>query len=204
MNDYVRPGEGFANCSIGAYEYDSPGPPAVCLGDCDAGGSVTVDELVTLVNIALGSSPVADCSTADVNRDGRVTIDELVQAVNAALSGCPGPKPRPSSTPTPTQTPGAPQLRLFRLYERLRRRPGNHRRGGQGRQRGPEEQAAPCGHATSPAERSSACPLSGPEMQRAQGYGARGREHHPERVGRVQVVLDPSRRNPLPETRSNQ
>ena len=38
----------------------SPATPAAaaCVGDCDGSGDVTVDELVTMVNIALGSAPL--------------------------------------------------------------------------------------------------------------------------------------------------
>jgi hypothetical protein len=49
---------------------------------------VTIDELVTMVNIALGSRPVADCWAGDTSGDGEITIDEIIQAVNRALSGC--------------------------------------------------------------------------------------------------------------------
>jgi hypothetical protein len=48
---------------------------------------VTVDELVQLVNQALGLAPVT-CHSGDGNGDGEVTVDEIVAAVNNALSGC--------------------------------------------------------------------------------------------------------------------
>jgi len=59
-----------------------------CAGDCDDGGSVSVDELVRGVNVALGDSEVATCAALDADSDGSVTIDELLRAVNAALNGC--------------------------------------------------------------------------------------------------------------------
>lgn len=62
---------------------------ASCVGDCNADGSVTVDELLLGVNIALGSATVTSCSAVDTNGDGEVTIDELLAAVKAALNGCP-------------------------------------------------------------------------------------------------------------------
>jgi hypothetical protein len=62
--------------------------PIRCVGDCNGGGSVAIDELVRAVNIALGTQPVANCLPADRNRDGRVTVDELVAAVSNALRGC--------------------------------------------------------------------------------------------------------------------
>ncbi len=60
-----------------------------CVGDCNASGDVTVDELIQGVNIALGSSQVATCRNFDANLDGGVTVDEIVGAVNVALNGCP-------------------------------------------------------------------------------------------------------------------
>jgi hypothetical protein len=60
-----------------------------CAGDCDRGGSVTVDELVNGVNIALGNAASDSCRIFDTNRNGSVTVDELVKAVNYALNGCP-------------------------------------------------------------------------------------------------------------------
>jgi hypothetical protein len=61
---------------------------APCLGDCNADGFVTVDEIVRMVNIALGSSSVTVCPRADGGGDGLVTVDEIVTAVNRALNGC--------------------------------------------------------------------------------------------------------------------
>ncbi|MBI4518264.1 MAG: hypothetical protein HY699_20890 [Deltaproteobacteria bacterium] len=63
--------------------------PGLCAGDCDGGAEVTVDELVTGVNIALGNLALAACPAFDTTIDGEVTIEELVAAVNAALAGCP-------------------------------------------------------------------------------------------------------------------
>jgi hypothetical protein len=149
-----RPGGGAANCSIGAYEYDSlptptntptptptpiasatatytptnaqtpintntptntrtntptqtptmtraatitrtpthtvsPTPtPRPCVGDCNGSGEVTVNELITMVNIALGNSPVSACAAGDADGDGEITINEIIAAVNNALNGC--------------------------------------------------------------------------------------------------------------------
>lgn len=86
---YVRPGTGWANCSIGAFEYNSPGPPPSCVGDCDGDRVVTINELITMVNFALGSAPVTTCNAGDLNGDTVITIDEIIRAVNAVLTGCP-------------------------------------------------------------------------------------------------------------------
>jgi YVTN family beta-propeller protein len=65
----------------------TPGP---CVGDCDDSGTVTVDELVKGVNIALGTATLDQCPAFDCNANQHVTVDCLVKAVNAALTGCPG------------------------------------------------------------------------------------------------------------------
>src|SRR5574337_71774 len=62
--------------------------PALCSGDCDGGGVVSVDELLTMVNIALGNAPVADCLAGTTNGDDHITIDEILTAVMRALNGC--------------------------------------------------------------------------------------------------------------------
>jgi len=59
-----------------------------CVGDCTNDDRVTVDELVTGVNIALGNTPWSECHAFDRSGDERVTVDELVAAVNKALNGC--------------------------------------------------------------------------------------------------------------------
>lgn len=63
-------------------------PPTPCSGDCDGSGTVTVDELITMVNIALGNSPVSACAAGDANGDGQITITQIIAAVNNALNGC--------------------------------------------------------------------------------------------------------------------
>jgi len=62
---------------------------ASCVGDCDGNGHVEVSELVTGVNIALGSAPPAACTPFDPDNSNTVTVDELVKGVNNALNGCP-------------------------------------------------------------------------------------------------------------------
>jgi len=67
----------------------SPTPPT-CVGDCNGNRSVTVDELLTMVNIALGTTNVSQCAAGDANGDHQITIDEILTAVNNALNGCGG------------------------------------------------------------------------------------------------------------------
>lgn len=65
-----------------------PSAQPACAGDCNGDQQVTVDELITAVNIALGLRPIDDCVVSDSNLDRQVTIDELLTAVNRALAGC--------------------------------------------------------------------------------------------------------------------
>ena len=95
-----------------------PAVGAACTGDCDNDGTVTVSELITGVNIALGTMLASACEAFDSNSDGLVTVNELVAGVGNALCGCeqacPTPiPPTPTTTriptleasPTPTKTP---------------------------------------------------------------------------------------------------
>jgi hypothetical protein len=50
---------------------------------------VTVNELITMVNIALGNAPVTSCTVGDTNNDGTITVNEIIAGVNNALNGCP-------------------------------------------------------------------------------------------------------------------
>ncbi|MBI3782224.1 MAG: hypothetical protein HY270_02365 [Deltaproteobacteria bacterium] len=61
-----------------------------CAGDCNEDSDVTIDELVSGINIGLGDGDVTGCIAADVNRDGDVTIDELLAGTSSALQGCAG------------------------------------------------------------------------------------------------------------------
>jgi CSLREA domain-containing protein len=60
-----------------------------CAGDCHSDGMVTVDELVLMVNIALGNALLSGCESGDGNHDSKITVDELVASVHNALDGCP-------------------------------------------------------------------------------------------------------------------
>jgi hypothetical protein len=64
-----------------------PAPPA-CVGDCNADGSVTIDELVQGITLALDGAPAGACAALDDDGDGVVQIHELLRAVAAALHGC--------------------------------------------------------------------------------------------------------------------
>ncbi|MBI1815992.1 MAG: hypothetical protein HYR72_13515 [Deltaproteobacteria bacterium] len=63
--------------------------PPPCVGDCGHIGSVTVDQLIIGVRIALGTTQLDVCPAFDADNSNDVTVDELILAVNAALNGCP-------------------------------------------------------------------------------------------------------------------
>jgi protocatechuate 3,4-dioxygenase beta subunit len=73
----------------------APGPTATplpptedCAGDCSGDGTVSIDELVRGVNMALGNAPLDDCDRFDRDGNRLVSVAELVAAVNSALRGC--------------------------------------------------------------------------------------------------------------------
>jgi hypothetical protein len=68
------------------------GAAAICVGDCDTDGNVTVEEIVSGVDIALGD-PASVCADFDANIDRSVTVEELLQGVTNALEGCPAAPP---------------------------------------------------------------------------------------------------------------
>lgn len=61
-----------------------------CAGDCNGDGTVSINELITGVNVALSIGPLSACPVFDVDGNGHLTIEELVLAVNNALAGCRG------------------------------------------------------------------------------------------------------------------
>ena len=60
-----------------------------CVGDCNGDHQVTVNEVIQMVNIALGNAPCcASCMAADPNGTGAVIVTQIIAAVNNALNGC--------------------------------------------------------------------------------------------------------------------
>jgi hypothetical protein len=82
---YARAGLG-TMCSIGLDPLACA--PLGCTGDCSGDGTVTVAELITGVNIVLGSEALDRCPSFDCNGSGTVTIDCLIRAVGNLLNGC--------------------------------------------------------------------------------------------------------------------
>jgi len=58
-----------------------------CVGDCDGNGTVSIDELILGVNIALDIEPESACPPF-ANGQGSVDIAQLVKGVNNALTSC--------------------------------------------------------------------------------------------------------------------
>jgi hypothetical protein len=63
----------------------------LCFGDCNRNLVVSINELITGVNIALGNMPMSTCTAMDgLPLDGGASINELITAVYNLLYGCPG------------------------------------------------------------------------------------------------------------------
>jgi hypothetical protein len=85
---FVRPGAGHAYCSIGAYEADAAAP-AACVGDCGGTHTVGVNDVITLVNIALGNDQPAACLHG-LPDGAAVDVALIIRAVSSVLYGCSG------------------------------------------------------------------------------------------------------------------
>ncbi len=59
-----------------------------CPGDCNGSHTVTVAEIVAMVDVVLGNADVAACPAGDADANGQITIDEIMLAMNKALGGC--------------------------------------------------------------------------------------------------------------------
>ena len=81
---------GIRQFALAAFETTPATTNLSCAGDCNDDGSVAVDELLTLVNIALGTADVSTCAAGDLNHNGQITVDEILAGVSAALNGCSG------------------------------------------------------------------------------------------------------------------
>jgi hypothetical protein len=71
-----------------------------CVGDCNGDGVVAINELITAVNVGLGTDPADACPALNCNTLSLPSVICIIQAVNNALNGC-----RPAGTVRPTATP---------------------------------------------------------------------------------------------------
>jgi hypothetical protein len=67
---------------------DPPLVTATCDGDCDGSGDVTVVEIITMLNITLGTAGPSACPNG-IPAGAKVDISLIIQAVNHALNQCP-------------------------------------------------------------------------------------------------------------------
>jgi hypothetical protein len=90
LNGDGRPDIASANTEDGTVSVliNTTGVSQACGGDCNGDGEVTVNELITMVNIALGNANVSTCLAGDADGSGEITINEIIVAVNNALNGC--------------------------------------------------------------------------------------------------------------------
>jgi hypothetical protein len=88
--DSRTPSTLYAGTDAGVFDIEEPTPLSGCIGDCKNDGLVSVDDILTMVNIALGNAQMPECESGDANKDARVTVDEILMAVNNALNGCSG------------------------------------------------------------------------------------------------------------------
>jgi len=98
---YIRPGTGYANCSIGAYEYNSSGPPSgtvtpTAMGTAAPTPSPTPSRTVTLTQSPTPSATPTSTPAATSTPTGSASP-------TATLTSTPI-SPSPSATPTPQPT----------------------------------------------------------------------------------------------------
>jgi acylaminoacyl-peptidase len=69
----------------------TPGEIGACVGDCNGNGTVTIDDLIRMVNIALDLQPLCPgegglgCLSGDANCDCHVTVDDIIRGVRNSL-----------------------------------------------------------------------------------------------------------------------
>lgn len=68
----------------------TPKFPVGCVGDCNINGAVTVDEIIVLVNIDLGTADPSSCPDG-IPSGAAVDITLIIEAVGYALNNCPAP-----------------------------------------------------------------------------------------------------------------
>jgi hypothetical protein len=83
--DPLTPSRLYAGTGSGVFEIEQFD---ACVGDCSGTHTVGVNDVITLLDIALGKAQPAACSDGGLPLGGEVDIAVIIQAVNNALSGC--------------------------------------------------------------------------------------------------------------------
>jgi hypothetical protein len=81
---------------------------SICVGDCNDDDKVTIEEIVTMVSLALGVTVPTNCDEGDRDGNSSITIDEIIAAVTNALNGCTVLLPTPMPTATMCQMASSP------------------------------------------------------------------------------------------------
>ncbi len=83
--DPLTPSTLYAGTNSGVFSIQQV---AACVGDCTGTQTVAVNDVITLVNIALGNAQPAACSNGGLPLGGDVNVAVIIQAVKNALNGC--------------------------------------------------------------------------------------------------------------------
>jgi len=101
---FAEPGRAGLNAASASGATTLEQPSSYCVGDCDESGDVRINELVTLVDIALGSTLPVACPNG-VPSGGAVDIASIILAVKNGLEGCDVSTPPPTGTATEIPSP---------------------------------------------------------------------------------------------------
>lgn len=91
MSNHIQPCFYYHCADISIHDsLPTPTPTVIpaCAGDCDGSGAVAVNELVTMVNIALERASMSSCAAGNADGNQQISINEILAAVNRLLGGC--------------------------------------------------------------------------------------------------------------------
>jgi hypothetical protein len=74
--------------STPTFAVPTPTPASPCAGDCSDDGQVTINEIVQMVDLALGIPSIPLCRRGDGDSNGEITIEEILRAVQSAIALC--------------------------------------------------------------------------------------------------------------------
>lgn len=80
------PNQCLPGCAPAATPTSAPAPH--CAADCNGDGVVTVPELISSINVALGRAPLSACPASDGDGDSAVLIEDLINGIGGAVGGC--------------------------------------------------------------------------------------------------------------------